>query len=621
MLDIYRIACCVPKCHVGDIAANCDEMLACANSAMSSHIVVFPELSVTSAYCGDLFLNAGFLDHVSDCVSDFVSSLPEDPVYVFGAPVLVRGRLYDCAVVVQDGDILGIVPRSFLGASKRHFSSGHGISGQLVEFAWQDEIPFGTDLVFDFGGSLRFGVEVGGDGESILSPSRRYALGGANLLVNITSSHHYVGRGDAEVRRCRSLSEQLVAAYAVCSSGVTESTVNGVCSGRCVVAECGEVIARSAGFERENAVLYADVDLGFVTSRRLRDMDFRDISCLADASTHRLLENELPVKIDFGKSLHRPLSKTPFVPEDPNELSDVFSLQVAGLCKRFEAAHSSKLILGVSGGLDSTLALLVCVRTMSVLGRQASDVIAVTMPGFGTTDRTYKNALALCHELGVELREISIKDACLQHFKDIGHDPKKHDVVYENTQARERTQILFDLANACNGLVVGTGDMSELAVGWCTYNGDHMSMYAVNSGVPKTLIRSVLGWCANGDFSNVAEYLRDVIDTPVSPELLPPKNSGEIQQKTEDIIGPYELIDFFLYHFAYGGASKEKVAFLATCAFGKRFKQSYLDLFVKRFFTHQFKRSCMPDGPQVTVVGLSPRGAVQLASDGIVPEL
>lgn len=629
MHGFYRISACVPRLKVADVRYNIDEMkrLAAMPQNSESAVMLFPELAVTGYACADLFHNSALLEASDRGVAELAAAFAGlgAQIIVFGAPVQFRGRLFNAAVFVQNGRVLGVVPKINLPNyrefyEKRYFSSGRGIRNESFRFAGFDNVPFGVDLIFDVSAELRIGAEICEDMWTTIPPSSQLALNGATLLLNLSASNELVGKSEYRCELVRGQSARCVAAYAYVSAGVHESTTDIVCGGHAVIAENGGVLLDSERFFRDGRVFQADVDLRRIRAARLSDSPYANSVEMNAGSGCRMIP-ALPVPEPSG--LHRTVAPHPFVPSD-NAVRDVrcreiFSIQSAGLAKRIEHTSAKKLVIGISGGLDSTLALLVCVNTLKLLKRPADDVIAVTMPGFGTTGRTYNNAVGLCHELGTELREISIKEACLEHFRNIGHDPEEHNVVYENSQARERTQILLDIANKVGGIAIGTGDLSESAMGWCTYNGDHISMYSVNCSVPKTLIRYVIGWVGDNSTAQVRAILQDIIDTPVSPELLPAAQDGTIQQKTEDIIGPYEIHDFFLYHFLKYGAAPEKLRFLAEHAFAGTYTavqiETWLKTFLRRFFTQQFKRSCMPDGPKVGTISLSPRGDWRMPSD------
>ena len=630
MFGFYRVATCSPVVKVADAEFNTARILELAEkaAARSASIVLFPELAVTAYSCGDLFHNETLLnaaEHAVARIAEKSASLPS--VFIVGTPVRRQNRLFNAAVVIQHGRLCGIVPKTNLPNyrefyEKRYFSSGYGIRNATADFAGQTEIPFGTDLIFHSGSELVFGIEICEDMWSTVPPSSYLALNGATLILNPSASNELVGKADYRRELVRGQSARCVAAYAYVSAGVSESTMDTVCGGHSIAAENGTVLLDSERFSREDALYVTDFDLARIQGARLSDSPFANSAEMNPHTDYRILKLE-PAPVPELKEIERKVPRLPFVPSSDaardERCREIFAIQSAGLAKRIEHTHAKKAVIGISGGLDSTLALLVCVNTMKLLRRNPEDVLAITMPGFGTTGRTYNNAVNLCRLLGVELREIGIKDACMEHFRSIGHDPEDHSVVYENAQARERTQILMDVANQAGGFVVGTGDLSEIAMGWCTYNADHMSMYAVNCSVPKTLIRYLIAYVGDHSEQAVRDILRDIIDTPVSPELLPAADDGTIRQKTEDIIGPYEIHDFFLYHFMKYGASPEKILFLAERAFGKEYPEeklkTFLKTFIRRFFSQQFKRSCSTDGPKVGTISLSPRGDWRMPSD------
>ncbi len=629
MFGFYRIAVCVPVVRVADPDFNAEQIIELAQrgSASCASVMLFPEMAVSSYSLGDLFHNELLLDGVEKAVErimDGTSSL--DAVIAIGAPMQWQGRLFNTALLLQRGKLLGIVPKTHLPNykefyEKRHFASGHRIWNAHIDYAGQNHVPFGTDLLFDAGDELRIGMEICEDLWSVVPPSSWQALHSATLLLNLSASNELVGKADYRRGLVQSQSARCVAVYAYASAGVHETTTDTVCGGHCIVAENGSVLLESKRFGRESELCCTDVDMGRIRAARLSESPFGDSVATIDCPEVRFIPMSMP-QVPELPQIQRVFARTPFVPSSQSQrierCKEIFAVQTAGLAKRMEHTHAAKLVIGVSGGLDSTLALLVCVNAMRLLRRPASDVVAITMPGFGTTSRTCSNAVFLCSELGVELRQISIVEACREHFRSIGHDESIHDVTYENVQARERTQILMDVANSVNGLVVGTGDLSEMAMGWSTYNGDHISMYAVNCSIPKTLIRYLVSFVADDSTDAVKKLLLDVLDTPVSPELLPAEANGEILQKTEDILGPYEVHDFYLYHFIKEGATPDKLLFMATRAFPDYQEaklKEYLKTFLHRFFTQQFKRSCTPDGPKVGTISLSPRGDWRMPSD------
>ncbi len=593
-------------------------------SQQNAAVVLFPELSVSSYSCADLFYQDTLHKAVIEGLAEMVeASTGCSTAAIAGAPLWHNGRLYNCAVVIQEGRILGVVPKSFVPEhkeyyEKRWFVSGKEIRGESIPLLGT-EVPFGTDLLFEGEEEIVFGIEVCEDLWSVVPPSSYQALAGANILFNLSASDEIVAKSEYRSSLVATQSARCMAAYVYTSCGVGESTTDVVFGGDCMIAENGAILERGERFLDESQIIFADVDLQRLKSFRAAEGSFADGEI---RSFRRVKIFETP---RIGQ-LNRRIDPHPFVPSKKSERSkrceEIFSIQGAALNKRLTHIGAEKCVIGVSGGLDSTLALLAVYRAYESSGRDPKDIVCVTMPGFGTTGRTLENAKRLCEALGVDFRSIDITEACLEHFRQIGHDPSEHTTVYENVQARERTQILMDLANKIGGIVIGTGDMSESALGWSTYNGDHMSMYAINVGIPKTLIRYLVEWAAE-HYPQISDILADILATPVSPELLPP-SEGEISQKTEDLLGPYELHDFFLYHMVKSGASARKILFLAQSAFGSGYTkeevEKYLKLFLRRFFSQQYKRSCMPDGPKIGTIALSPRGDWRMPSDAEAAE-
>ncbi|MDQ0148365.1 NAD(+) synthase [Eubacterium multiforme] len=631
-MDFIKIASACPKTKVADIEYNVTEILNCINSAKEKGVkaIVFPELSITSYSCSDLFLQDTLIkESLNGLVKIMVETSKLDMLIAVGAPLLKGYTLYNCAYILFKGKILGIVPKSFVPNysefyEKRWFSEGIGIINEKVDLPFQKNIPFGTDLIFS-SDSFNFGVEICEDLWVTIPPSSYLSLLGANIIFNLSASNELVSKADYRKDLIANQSARSICAYIYSSAGVFESSTDLLFSGHLLIGENGTILKENERFQRENEIIYADIDVFRLKAERLKNVSFRDSSKITPFMPRIINFNFESVNLN---KFDRYIDKHPFVPSKKEEMEqrckEIFNIQSSALAKRLEHVNLKKAVVGISGGLDSTLALLVIVKTFKLLNIDNKNIITITMPGFGTTDRTYNNALTLCKELGCDLREINIVKACLRHFEDIGHDKEIHDVTYENVQARERTQILMDIANKEGGILVGTGDLSELALGWCTYNGDHMSMYSVNPSIPKTLVRYLVKYVAeNESTEKVCETLLDILDTPVSPELLPKdKTTGEIVQKTEDIVGPYELHDFFLYHFIKHGSSKERILFLAEHAFkgyySKETIEKWLDKFLWRFFSQQFKRSALPDGPKVGSISLSPRGDFRMPSDASV---
>lgn len=629
-MDFIKIATACPKTKVADTEYNIKNILECIKEAELNQAksIVFPELCVTSYTCADLFLNSTLLDNSLKAIGYLLKQTKNiDMLICIGAPLLKDNILYNCAYVLFKGNVLGIVPKSYLPNysefyEKRWFTEGHSIIDQKVSLPFQDDVDFGTNLIFEYN-NAKFAYELCEDLWVTIPPSSYLSMMGANIICNLSASNELVSKADYRRSLISNQSARCMCAYAYSSAGVHESSTDMLFSGHLLINENGTMIKENQRFQRENEVIYGIIDLFRLNSERLKNLSFRDASNLININPKIIKFNYDNVNID---NFDRFIDKHPFVPSnlELRELrcKEIFNIQSAALAKRFEHTGSKKAVVGISGGLDSTLALLVIVKTFKLLNKPMSDIITITMPGFGTTDRTYNNAVTLCKDLGCDFREVNIVAASLLHFKDINHDKDVHDVTYENVQARERTQILMDIANKEGGLLIGTGDLSELALGWCTYNGDHMSMYSVNPSIPKTLVRYLVRYVAENESSEITKNtLLDILDTPVSPELLPKDNKGQIAQKTEDIVGPYELHDFFLYHFIKHGSSKERILFLAKQAFKNDYSQEeiikWLDKFMYRFFTQQFKRSALPDGPKVGSISLSPRGDWRMPSDSV----
>lgn len=627
-LGMLRVAAVTPELKIADVSFNVVAIEAAAEQAAKGgvRLAVFPELAVTGYSCGDLFGQQLLLTQAEAAVARLAAaSARHGVVLVVGVPLRQGGRLFNAAVVLSGGQVCGIVPKTFLPNSqefyeRRWFATAADATADHLQLDGK-AIPFGTDLLFpaiDVPDCV-LGIEICEDAWVASPPSGDLAVAGATLLANLSASPETLGKCAYRRALVEAQSARCLAGYLYASAGPGESSTDLVFSGHSLIAESGQMLAETERFRFESTLAVADLDLARLTTERQRQSSFA-------ASRPCRSYRQVPIAVGdaVAMELLRPVPRTPFVPSRSEERDErcreIFAIQTTGLMTRLRHTGSRQVVLGISGGLDSTLALLVTVKAFDRLRLPRSGINAVTMPGFGTTARTRGNAEALAEELGVTLRTIGIDAAVGQHFLDIGHDPARHDITFENAQARERTQILMDVANQVHGLVIGTGDLSELALGWCTYNGDHMSMYAVNAAVPKTLVRYLIAWCAEAEFSGqTAAVLHDVCATPVSPELLPPHPDGSISQHTEDHVGPYELHDFFLYHVVRCHFAPRKVLRLARQAFGDDYSgeelRRWLKLFLQRFFAQQFKRSCLPDGPKVGSVALSPRGDWRMPSD------
>ena len=625
-----RVGVVSPTVSPGTVSANVDALAAAAlrADADSVSVCVFPELCVTGYTCGDLFFQSALLDAVERGLARFLEATHgTGTLFLLGMPLRRDGLLFNCAVACCRGAVVGVIPKVFLPNARefnerRWFSSGRDVRDAVIRVCGVD-VPFGADLLFQSADCPEcvVGVELCEDLWSPAPPSQVLAAGGATVLCNLSASNECVGKADYRRALVRQQSARCLAAYAYAGAGCGESTTDLVFGGHTLIAENGQLLAEGERFTRQGTYEVADVDLAFLNFERRQEGAFAE--CAAHGVPLRRVAFGGGAREAVGH-LRRAVEPLPFVPDEPStcdaRCAEVFAIQSAGLATRLIHTGTRAAVIGISGGLDSALALLVTCEAFDRAGLDRAGIHAMTMPGFGTTARTLGNARDLCAGLGVALDEIDISAACRLHLKDIGHDEAAHDAAFENTQARERTQVLMDKANMLGALVVGTGDLSELALGWCTYNGDHMSMYGVNGGVPKTLVRHLVRWVTGNRVpEGVARALLDIVDTPVSPELLPADDSGKIAQKTEEVVGPYELHDFFLYHFVRRGAPAAKIRMLAGIAFGERYAPEEIDrwlaLFFRRFLGQQFKRSCMPDGPKVGAVGLSPRGDWRMPSD------
>ena len=634
---LVRVAAVVPQVNVADVEGNVAHLIESVNQAvgMGASIVATPELCVTGYTCGDLFGNDLLLDAAEQALVDLNEHYRNTSVMiVLGAPLRCNGHLFNCAVILNHGE-MWVVPKTYIPNYKEFYEKRWFTSSNITAIAGRDsivvggeEVPFGTHQIFE-AGHARVAVEVCEDLWVPAPPSSIAAINGANVIVNLSASNELIGKHTYLMDLIKHQSARCIAAYVYASCGFGESTTDLVFGGNAVIAENGKVLAQGERFTTRGQLSVADIDIAALDNERRINGSFAD-SMVQFGTPFEHIALEVNGPLDYeSQELKRPVRRLPFVPAEDDRLNarceEIVSIQTEGLMRRLDFTGIPTMVVGVSGGLDSTLALLVGVRAFDRMGRDRKDIHAITMPGFGTTDRTYTNACAMVKALGVTLHEISIAAAVTQHFKDIGHDAANHDVTYENSQARERTQILMDFSNKVNGLVLGTGDLSELALGWATYNGDHMSMYNVNVSIPKTLVRHLVRWFAASldDGSEAGKQIHDtlvdVLDTPISPELTPAAQDGTILQVTEDIVGPYELHDFFLYHMLRYGYAPDKLYLLARKAFNGVYDNAtirkWLRTFVKRFFSQQFKRSCLPDGPKVGNVSLSPRGDWRMPSD------
>lgn len=647
-----KVASAIPSVSVGDVAYNVEQIenLVIQAEGKGVEVIVFPELSLTGYTCQDLFRQQLLLDRVEQGVMrlmDFTRKL--DIIAIVGAPVPVGNLLLNCAVVIQKGHVLGMVPKFYLPNysefyEKRWFASAQDLRDMELRYAG-NVVNMTADIqLFRTADGVLFGIEICEDVWAPAPPSNKLALAGADIVFNLSASDELIGKHDYLKSLLSQQSARTMTGYVYSSCGFGESTQDVVYGGNAMIYENGKLLAEAARFSLEPQMMMTQIDVEKLRSERRGNSTYVNAQRNVKFS---LLDKQFGIRIidAFSKEmerefkLDRTVSPHPFIPAmEDMEVSceEIFNIQVMGLVKRLVHTHAETAVIGISGGLDSTLALLVCVKAFDRLKRSRKGIVGVTMPGFGTTGRTYNNAMELMRSLGITVKEVSIVDAVTQHFEDINHDISVHDVTYENSQARERTQVLMDMANKLNGMVVGTGDLSELALGWATYNGDHMSMYGVNASVPKTLIRYLVNYVAQREVDDrSAQTLQDIIDTPISPELIPADEKGNIQQKTEDLVGPYELHDFFLYYFLRFGFSPKKIFMLAKNAFienkSKRVKlgpndpetydeetiKKWLRVFVRRFFSQQFKRSCLPDGPKVGSVSLSPRGDWRMPSDAM----
>ncbi len=632
MRGLVRVGAAVPSLALGNVKENMKRHLAMMREAKEKHvsIVTFPELSLTGYTCGDLFFQRRLLDDVTDALLILKDEMPEEIIAVVGAPLEIEGALYNCAVVLHKGEIISAVPKTFLPNNGEFYEKRWFQSGDARGDAWAAIPKLKTDVgrqaIFETEDGVRFGIELCEDLWAPLPPSTMLSVSGAEIILNLSASNELLSKREYRQQLISQQSARCQCGYVYVSAGMGESSSDLVFSGHSVIASCGTVIRESEGYLADNYLMTADIDIDRIRADRMKQSSFADCAAQVRAmwkqapNILRTMENALLP--DDAAPDYR-VSKHPFIPSDKASrqfrCAQILAMQATALARRLSVT-GGKVVVGISGGLDSTLALLAACKAVDMLHLPRTNILGITMPCFGTTDRTYHNALDLMTSLGVSQREIPIHNAVRQHFADIGHDESDHSVTYENCQARERTQVLMDVANKIGAIVLGTGDLSEIALGWCTYNADHMSMYGVNSGVPKTLVRWVIQTAAENEaFSSSRECLQSILDTPISPELLPPDEKGNILQQTEDVVGPYALHDFFLYYAIRFGYPPKKVFDLCCIAFKDDFScetiLKWLKNFYRRFWTQQFKRNCMPDGVKIGSIALSPRGDWRMPSD------
>jgi len=620
MYGYYRVAAAVNNTVVGNPTKNAIEIIILLKEAASKDVsvIVYPELTLTGYTASDLLMNQTLISSQNDALSYILEQTKEiQSIAILGIAIFEADRLYNCAIVIQKGKILGIIPKSYLPNKKefyekRHFTTGRDITRTTIELL-DEEIPFGVDLLFSDKKDMTFGVEICEDLWAITPPSNHMASNGANLLFNLSASNELIGKHTYREELVRTQSARCMATYVYTSAGVGESTTDTVFGGHSIISEYGSTLAENERFSLSSHMITADVDLERLRWLRLNESSYGD----SRRKKIRIIKLNNVVQIT---KIERFIPPMPFVPvhhtNKNHRCEEIINIQAHGLIKRMNHTHIKKAVIGISGGLDSTLALLSTHKAFEIMGWDMKNILAITMPGFGTTTRTKDNAIQLCEALGVSLKTIDITDISLKEFEAIEHDKDEHNITYENVQARARTSILMNIANKEGGLVIGTGDLSEIALGWSTYNGDHMSMYSLNSGIPKTLIQYVIEYFKSN--KALTSIIDDILDTPISPELLPHEDD-EIVQETESIVGPYILHDFFLYHFIKYAAKPKKIHYLASIAFKGTYDEATIDkwltLFLERFFTQQFKRSCMPDGPKVGTIALSPRSDWKMASD------
>ena len=617
-----KVGAFVNKLHLGNPKENAKEIIKGLTEGIKKEVAILltPELSLTGYTCGDMFLQDKLLKESLNALEEIKETTKDkDIIVLVGIPLEIDNELYNCATVLEKGKILGVIPKTFIPNynefyEARWFSSSKNLKRNKINLLGE-EVPVSTNLLFREN-EICFAVEICEDLWTVNPPSNSHAQAGANIIFNLSSSNEGIGKHEYRKNLVSMQSAKTISAYIYASSGPGESSSDILFGGASMIYENGSLLAENKRFTFENNLITADIDIKKLQNDRLKNKSY-----MANAKLEEYLT--IPVFLKYSKKLERVYKEYPFVPsnilERKKRSEEILDIASTALARRLMTLNHSKCVIGMSGGLDSTLAFLIIIRALKKLNRDATDILGITMPGFGTTSRTYDNACNLVKEYGGVLKEISIKEACLVHLKDIGLDENDRSVAYENAQARERTQILMDVANKENGIVIGTGDLSELALGWCTYNGDHMSMYAVNSSIPKTLVRYLVEYVKEEETGKKKEILEDILNTPISPELLPPDKLGNMLQKTESTIGPYVLHDFFLYHFLRYGAEPKKLLYIAINTFKDTFTKEeikkWLKVFLNRFFTQQFKRNCIPDGVKVGSISLSPRGDLRMPSD------
>lgn len=625
-----RVAACVPEMKITNVDFNVKKIKEYMKESEKNgvEITVFPELSITGYTCADMFHNSYLVNEALKGLIDIKEySKNIKGVFIVGLPIARDNQLFNCGAVVEQGRILGIVPKTYIPNysefyEKRWFSESSNLRSKTITIDGE-VIPFKTNILFQKRNfeNVSFGVEICEDLWCVYPPSNEHTINGATMIFNLSASNELIGKKEYRERLVKNQSEKTISAYIYASSGCNESTTDLVFSGASMISENGNILAKNERFDFNGNMIFTDIDVYRLLNTRYKDISYMGV--IKDKEAYEVVNFD---GFDKEQDLVRKYDEYPFVPSDESKCKErceeILTIQAFALAKRLKHTGIKKCVIGISGGLDSTLAFLVVIKAYKILGLDPKDIIGITMPGFGTTNRTYNNACEFVKVYGATLKEINITASCLQHFKDIDHDKDVLDITYENVQARERTQILMDYANKVGGFVIGTGDLSELALGWCTYNGDHMSMYSVNCSIPKTLVRYLVKYYADiEENASAKKILLDILATPVSPELLPPSESGEILQVTEKSIGPYALHDFFIYHFLRYGANPLKIYYLATNTFkdvSKEEIKKWLLVFLKRFFSQQFKRSCVPDGPKVGTISLSPRGDLRMPSDADV---